>query len=382
MKTTHNVKQKLFWTILTTMSILCAYLLGNASASYLPNASEYYIEQDNISFRQIQELIEESSPNHINGTTDEEVRISGKQKDMSIRAILRYTDENYPRVHNVFMVKGGFFTAKTQALSRQIAIISEELSIRFFQTNDVIGQEIEINGKPFQIIGVYKGASSRMAQLSSDGKDRIFTSYYASEEKEELKVQTLYCSPQNIGDETWLSSLVYRSNGAHHADRKISLQSFSRLPICIFLLLLLFFLFRSFYVNSSRELSKMWKKRKESISDYKEEPEMERGMEKWMRIGQSWSKTLLIAVLIMGSIVILLSMDLQFPGLWSDKKQVFSPGYYGAGLVNTFQEHNSRSHYSFYANVYFYTTILLSMFSFTVLILSYRCMKVLFEKDR
>ncbi|MGD1146871.1 MAG: ABC transporter permease [Thermoanaerobaculaceae bacterium] len=84
-------------------------------------------------------------------TDNVEVRFRGsRSNDASVGGVTH----SYPDANNHFVELGRFFTASEEAHSAPVAVIGTGIVEALFPRIDPIGREIEINGRPFRVIGV------------------------------------------------------------------------------------------------------------------------------------------------------------------------------------------------------------------------------------
>jgi putative ABC transport system permease protein len=84
-------------------------------------------------------------------TNNIEVRYRGSRTN---DAALGGVTHSYPDANNHFVELGRFFTAGEEAHSAPVAVIGTGIVEALFPRIDPIGREIEINGRPFRVIGV------------------------------------------------------------------------------------------------------------------------------------------------------------------------------------------------------------------------------------
>ncbi|MDD4493514.1 MAG: ABC transporter permease, partial [Eubacteriales bacterium] len=101
------------------------------------------------------------------------------------------TDSEYNDIYNIEMVKGTFLTSQTVEKGKAYAVISDQMAVKLFKTIDVIGNEIQISEQSFIVAGVYKGKSSIIWDVLSDGRDRIFIPYSSYNNAEEMAIDII-----------------------------------------------------------------------------------------------------------------------------------------------------------------------------------------------
>jgi putative ABC transport system permease protein len=55
---------------------------------------------------------------------------------------------------------GRSFTATEHADASQVIIVNDKMAERLFGESEAVGREVSVNGKPFQVVGVYKGVAN------------------------------------------------------------------------------------------------------------------------------------------------------------------------------------------------------------------------------
>lgn len=98
--------------------------------------------------------------------------ISGNEKNTETE--VTGTSCIFPFFHEVRMIKGSFFTEKAGDEEDAVAVIDERLAVKLFNTADVIGNEIEIAGKRFVVIGVWGHDGSIIQKLTDTGLPSLY----------------------------------------------------------------------------------------------------------------------------------------------------------------------------------------------------------------
>lgn len=97
--------------------------------------------------------------------------------DKSISADVRYTDHRFWNVFDFRFVCGKPFTEDDFKTGATTAVICESVANNLFETTDVVGREMNINGKPYKITGVVKDVS----QLASTSYAQVWGNISRSE---------------------------------------------------------------------------------------------------------------------------------------------------------------------------------------------------------
>ena len=81
--------------------------------------------------------------------------------------------ENYPRVANVPIDEGRFFTQQERSSRRAVAVIGSGIKKQIFEEKDAIGETIKIDGRLFKVISVLRKASGEGVIGSDEIDERI-----------------------------------------------------------------------------------------------------------------------------------------------------------------------------------------------------------------
>ena len=95
-------------------------------------------------------------------------------KDLSVNARVIGTDAFYIDFHEVRLKSGGFLTKESGDRGETVAVIEDELAWKLFNTDNAVGNQIEVLGRTFRIIGVAAKDNSIIARLSNDGDANIY----------------------------------------------------------------------------------------------------------------------------------------------------------------------------------------------------------------
>ncbi len=74
----------------------------------------------------------------------------------------------YPDANSHFVQKGRFFTQGEELHSAQVAVIGEGVAEALFPRLDPLGKRISVNGRPFQVVGIFEQKGSFLDQGSAD----------------------------------------------------------------------------------------------------------------------------------------------------------------------------------------------------------------------
>ena len=168
--------------------------------SALPEAVEYVSKNntDYITLSEIKQAVNNSDDimtvnvqNRKNGTAE-----AYHTSLLSDNVNIILTDENYPEIHNINMIKGNFFSA---VISQSDAIvISDSLANLLFKSIDIIGCQMILNGETKTISGVYENNESFVSDLSSNGLETVFVPvYYQTDINDSTRIESFYVKGNN-----------------------------------------------------------------------------------------------------------------------------------------------------------------------------------------
>lgn len=138
---------------------------------------------------------------HANGQRVEDVQITG-------------ATANYPLLQNVQVESGRFFTESENASRRLVAFIGADIKDQLFPSVDPVGKIIQIENRPFEIIGVAKRQGSVFGQsqdsFATIPVETYFKMYGA---RRGIAYMAMALSPQHLEramDETRAALRAYR----------------------------------------------------------------------------------------------------------------------------------------------------------------------------
>ena len=194
-------KLKLFlYTIIFALFMLMSISVRQQVISALPEAVEYVSKNntDYITLSEIKQAVNNSDDimtvnvqNRKNGTAE-----AYHTSLLSDNVNIILTDENYPEIHNINMIKGNFFSA---VISESDAIvISDSLANLLFKSIDIIGCQMILNGETKTISGVYENNESFVSDLSSNGLETVFVPvYYQTDINDSTRIESFYVKGNN-----------------------------------------------------------------------------------------------------------------------------------------------------------------------------------------
>ena len=194
-------KLKLFlYTIIFALFMFMSISVRQQVISALPEAVEYVSKNntDYITLSDIKQAVNNSDDimtlnvqNRKNGTAE-----AYHTSLLSDNVNIILTDENYPEIHNINMIKGNFFSA---VISESDAIvISDSLANLLFKSIDIIGCQMILNGETKTISGVYENNESFVSDLSSNGLETVFVPvYYQTDINDSTRIESFYVKGNN-----------------------------------------------------------------------------------------------------------------------------------------------------------------------------------------
>ena len=109
--------------------------------------------------------------------------IEGK-KEVEVRGL--GVSHDYPSYEKLKLIKGSFWGKQAQQEARQVVIVSQTLAAKLFNTYEVLGETLQLEGQSYQIIGVYEKPKHLIQTLVDDGEEVIYfpiTSTLGSKQK-------------------------------------------------------------------------------------------------------------------------------------------------------------------------------------------------------
>lgn len=84
------------------------------------------------------------------------------------------SNSQYAQLERIKMVDGAFFGGEAVREGRNVAIISDELSLSLYKTDQGSHNIISINGSEYEIVGVYKKYNRLRDYIEDDGYEKIY----------------------------------------------------------------------------------------------------------------------------------------------------------------------------------------------------------------
>ncbi len=184
---------KLF--LLIIFLILCFVIKQNVEYM-LPEVVEYAVLDSSnvISFSEADEAAYVNSNLTVNVLSRKTGDISTKNNTgLSEKVNIIFTDDKFPMVHNINLLKGSFFSNDNPLNVSEKIIISDNLANSLFKSYDVIGNEIVISGKKKIISGIYIAENNIFSELASNGQETVFVSIEGqTDSPDSMEIERIY----------------------------------------------------------------------------------------------------------------------------------------------------------------------------------------------
>ena len=89
-----------------------------------------------------------------------------------VKAVL--SGENLENFLSLNILRGTFFSKNQYEYGKKVAVISDTMAQKLFTSHNVIGNEINISGLKYKIIGLFRNKNSLFSLLGSDGVERVY----------------------------------------------------------------------------------------------------------------------------------------------------------------------------------------------------------------
>ena len=130
--------------------------------------------------------------------SEQTASITTKNKSFAIKSVK--SGEGLDKFIGLEMTRGTFFSDEQYKYGRNVAVISEEMAYKIFTTNHVIGNELNISGAKYRVIGVYRNENSLLSLFASDGIERVYIPFYSEKSK---KVNTLFIKDEKLEQDSF-----------------------------------------------------------------------------------------------------------------------------------------------------------------------------------
>lgn len=194
-------KLKLFiYTIIFALFMFMCISVRQQVISVLPEAVEYVSlnNTDHISLSDMEEAVYNIDDTM---TVNVQIRRNGTAEAyhtslLSDNVNIILTDEYYPEIHNINIIKGDFFSVDVS--ESDAIVISESLANLLYKSIDIVGCQMILNGETKTISGVYENKKNFISDLSSNGLETVFVPvYYQSDINDTTRVENFYVKSNN-----------------------------------------------------------------------------------------------------------------------------------------------------------------------------------------
>lgn len=101
-------------------------------------------------------------------------KIQGNSEGTEMPLLLVGTTAQYVQGEHLSLVNGAFFTNTAVIEERNVAVISNQLSMELFGTTKAVGNRLKLNQKVYKVVGVYKKHKRLREYIKDDGYERIY----------------------------------------------------------------------------------------------------------------------------------------------------------------------------------------------------------------
>lgn len=262
--------------IFGSLAVLLATIVSNMNHSFIGlfthdmNHTVEMVRTDDdnaVVFKDLLKLKNEAEFDKVSGYSEIISGVSNKfgVSKRDIKAVL--IDAEYISIYKNEMLVGSFPDTQAMEKGESYTVISEQLAVNLFKSLDIIGNEIEVLGQKYTVVGVYKSKSSILWSLCGDGFDRLFVPYSSIDNYKDKSVDVIALleKPEQSKDdvkillETVLGSKMSSYEIIEHSISSIVFhQYFGLLIFVIGVLAILFTLifFIKYSINTIRYLKK------------------------------------------------------------------------------------------------------------------------------
>jgi putative ABC transport system permease protein len=165
--------------------------------------------------------------------------VSVYQKDQVNDLLMRRTDEFYWQILDFVVLEGRVITAEDVLQGRFVAVLNQSSARRLFPGEPAVGQQLDVAGQQFQIIGVVEDAIHLNAfadiwtplttQPSSEYRDQIWGSFNAlllakeASDIPAIKAETLTIAPRiaALDPKQWSRAFLYADSKLDFVAREL-----------------------------------------------------------------------------------------------------------------------------------------------------------------
>lgn len=192
----------------------------------------------------------------IAGEWSEEGRLTTEFLTIPQEVFVCYTTSAYGDLASIRMKAGNYFWVDEMPEYNQKAIISDTLAIRLFGTDQIVGEEIKLNGESYQVYGIYEEPKGFLADCCKEGEEKIYVPYsnYKSEEGQEIpKPDIIYVRNEEGRMEEALADEITEMAGMPFSYDEVTDYAQGKRILKQNLLVPFFFLLVALFINGVRK---------------------------------------------------------------------------------------------------------------------------------
>lgn len=123
-------------------------------------------------------------------------------------AQVEMTGSSYMKFSDIRMTRGTYFSEDAYKNGRNVVVISEQIATKLFMGTDVVGNEVELMGEAYRIVGIYKDKVSILSLMGSDGMDRVYVPYTSFSSAHIMPVETIFINDDALREERFRENVL------------------------------------------------------------------------------------------------------------------------------------------------------------------------------
>lgn len=153
-----------------------------------------------ISYSDVEDLKSYFSSGYVSYMNEMDTLLGVENTGYPVKAVM--SGENLDNFSGLNILRGDFFSSDQYENGNKVAVISETLAQKLFTTHNIIGNEINMFGSKYKIIGLYQNKNSLLSLLTSDGIERVYIPFESfSSNNMQTTVNTVFIKDQGLQDE-------------------------------------------------------------------------------------------------------------------------------------------------------------------------------------
>lgn len=211
----NELKRYSFKKLVITMSILfcLVFLLNSLAAGFQADYEKRYggrfeinihsvkaADDRTIKYKQIQNMVNYPLE-RVSYLNETEAYIKTGNSGCAVDTVL--CGENLIDFIDIHMLQGTFLSKDQHELGKKVAVISDNLALRLFMTNKVLGNRVSVAGVMYTIVGVYKKEVTPFSILYSDGAERIYIPFESVAGYNSRTINTVLISDKKFQEATF-----------------------------------------------------------------------------------------------------------------------------------------------------------------------------------